>query len=102
MSKGRYPFTTFLGSKYIGYYKDDHIGHSDVLRAEIEWEFLLEVRDYGVRTAKAIVHKITVEFEDRTKLVIDDGFEISEPVEINEGWSICDISVCEDYVDIQF
>ena len=102
MSNGGYHFSTKLKSRYIGYYKDDHIGHSDVISAVIHWEFLLEGGVKGIDVAHPIIHEVIIEFEDETELIIKRNFQISQPIDYLDGWVIRDMSVCEDYVDIQF
>lgn len=78
-------FTTELEEGYIGNYKDDLQTTSDPIRAIIEWDFLLDIKEWGVKIAEPVINKVTVYFEDDSKLIIEDDFDIVPP-EDNANW----------------
>ena len=105
MSKGEFHFKTELKPRNIGYYKADKRDYGSPIKAIVDWEFICDVRDYGVKTAKPIIHSITIIFNSGKKITITENIDISaeaidEPYPVS--WKVYDISVSDNYVDVQF
>ena len=101
MSRGEFKFTTELNFDKIGYYKDDYRNTPDPVKAVIEWEFVLEVKEWGIKTAEPEVISIAILFEDDSELVIDDGIDCESP-DHHKCWIPASVEIYEDSVEVQF
>lgn len=101
MSNGTFQFTTELEEKYIGYYRDDYMTAPGILKAIIDWEFILDIKEWGVKTAEPTVSRITILFEDDNELIIDNDIDI-DPPENNEKWIPVSVYISDNHAEVVF